>query len=335
MMLNKLKVEIVATDDHTLIYPTVKFNDLPAVEEEHNSGDTMSYIINLPTNSSSSNRILVWVTDEAGNRADFGTDEFVFELATGMTIDVKAPEISLIGGDVVLPLNGNYVEPGAVVYDDMDGSTLTPDISGSIDVTQVGTYTLTYTVADLAGNEGNTLSRTISVVDNIDPIIASNLVNQDVSGSEFVFSATASDNDDVSSFVVRLNGNVISDTDDIFTEILLEGENTITLVAADNSGNITSESYTVTFVRPLSGQPIIIPSTKAPTNQPILVSITYPDQAVEKLYRFAGDSDWIVYTQPISTTSGSVTIEAVTKETVDSERSDIVSLIINNSDATL
>ena len=49
------------------------------------------------------------------------------------------------------------------------GETVTT--SGSVDVNTVGTYTITYSATDAAGNEG-TATRTVTVVDTTAPVIS-------------------------------------------------------------------------------------------------------------------------------------------------------------------
>ncbi len=69
--------------------------------------------------------------------------------------DNKAPTIKLKGtSTITLNLNEPYVEPGATATDDVDGDlTSKIEITGTVDVTKAGTYTITYTVKDSNGNE--------------------------------------------------------------------------------------------------------------------------------------------------------------------------------------
>ena len=67
--------------------------------------------------------------------------------------DVTAPEVTLVGGDITVSLQGTYAEAGATATDDKDG-TLIPTISGTVDVNKTGVYVITYTATDAAGNVG-------------------------------------------------------------------------------------------------------------------------------------------------------------------------------------
>ncbi|MDC0266828.1 DUF5011 domain-containing protein, partial [bacterium] len=63
-----------------------------------------------------------------------------------------------------------FVEPGVTATDNVDG-LVTVNATGSVDVSAPGTYILTYTAADAAGNEATSVTRTVVVADTISPII--------------------------------------------------------------------------------------------------------------------------------------------------------------------
>ena len=68
--------------------------------------------------------------------------------------DTESPIITLIGDNPMLIKRGDMFEdPGATAEDNIDGD-LTEQIvtSGEVDTSQIGTYTITYTVTDAAGN---------------------------------------------------------------------------------------------------------------------------------------------------------------------------------------
>jgi hypothetical protein len=76
--------------------------------------------------------------------------------------DVNAPEVTLIGGDVTINLQGTYTEQGATATDDKDGA-ITPSMSGNVDVNKTGVYVITYSATDAAGNTGEA-TRNVTVV---------------------------------------------------------------------------------------------------------------------------------------------------------------------------
>ena len=74
-----------------------------------------------------------------------------------------APTISLSGDQTItLTVGDTYTEPGATAIDDVDGM-IQVVISGSVDTSTVGNYTITYTATDSSGNSVS-VTRTVQVV---------------------------------------------------------------------------------------------------------------------------------------------------------------------------
>ena len=86
-------------------------------------------------------------TDASGNSASFTR-------VVGV-VDTTAPTVTVLGEAVVLVIQyGSYTESGATASDNSAGP-LEKSILGTVDVTTVGDYTLTYTFEDLSGNVGS------------------------------------------------------------------------------------------------------------------------------------------------------------------------------------
>ena len=96
-----------------------------------------------------------------------------FRLAfQAMPADTANPELELFGGAGITREAGQaWAEPGAAGHDARDGNlTASITVSGTVDMNTTGTYVLTYSVADAAGNEVNA-SRTVTVVDTTNPVL--------------------------------------------------------------------------------------------------------------------------------------------------------------------
>ncbi len=100
---------------------------------------------------------ITWTaTDVAGNET---TADQVVTVA-----DTTAPVIARTGAaTVTLTLGDTYTDEGATATDDVDTNvTVTPDISAVL-IDTAGTYTVTYTAMDAAGNDATQVTRTVIV----------------------------------------------------------------------------------------------------------------------------------------------------------------------------
>lgn len=102
------------------------------------------------------------VTDSSGNKASVYR-EFKYN-------DLEKPNISLKGYNYVfVKLNGEYKESGYTASDNCDGDiTNKVVISGNVDTSKEGTYTITYNVKDNKGNDAST-TRTVRVYSSTSP----------------------------------------------------------------------------------------------------------------------------------------------------------------------
>jgi major membrane immunogen (membrane-anchored lipoprotein) len=157
--------------------------------------------------------------------------------------DANAPVITLNGeANVTLFLNDSYTEQGATAVDDRDG-TVEVVITGSVDTSNPGTYTISYSATDNAGNNSS-VERTVNVVlppDTTAPVITLNgeaNVTLFLNDSYTEQGATATDNTDGTVEVV-ITGNVDTST---------LGTYTITYSATDNAGNSNSVERVITII---------------------------------------------------------------------------------------
>jgi hypothetical protein len=92
-------------------------------------------------------------TDAAGNTAT--------ATRTVTVVDVTAPVITVAGDDqLYLPVGATFIEPGVSAFDAIDGN-VDVQTTGTVDTTARGTYTLTYTATDAAGNVATATRRVI------------------------------------------------------------------------------------------------------------------------------------------------------------------------------
>lgn len=79
--------------------------------------------------------------------------------------DITSPVVTLKGGlDTTLLLNSEWQDPGATAVDDRDGN-ITSKItkSSTVILTKCGSYTISYSVKDSAGNQSNVVTRKVKI----------------------------------------------------------------------------------------------------------------------------------------------------------------------------
>jgi len=96
--------------------------------------------------------------DQAGNVADQVT-------RTVSIVDTTEPTIALVGdANITLTINDTYTEQGATASDNYNGNISTNIvISGEVNTSVAGTYTVKYNVEDESGNHATEKTRTITV----------------------------------------------------------------------------------------------------------------------------------------------------------------------------
>jgi hypothetical protein len=150
-------------------------------------------------------------------------------------IDVIPPVITLLGSTPVnIELGTAYVDAGATAVDNIDG-----DISASIvatstvDTNIVGTYTVTYTVSDAAGNPATPVVRTVNVTADVTPpvitLLGSTPVNIELGTAYVDDGATALDNIDGD-----ITASIVA-TSTVNTGVV--GSYTVTYTVSDAAGN--------------------------------------------------------------------------------------------------
>lgn len=97
-------------------------------------------------------------TDAVGNVA--------IEIITITNIDKNAPVIYMNGNSAInVILNNSYTDAGAIAIDNFDSSVIVTS-SGTVDINTLGSYVITYSAEDTAGNTA-TAVRTVNVVNQL------------------------------------------------------------------------------------------------------------------------------------------------------------------------
>ena len=157
-------------------------------------------------------------------------------------VDTVKPVLTLKGDtNVTLTVGDTYIDEGATATDNKDGNiTANISVDNPVDTATAGTYIITYTVSDEAGNEA-TETRTVTVElpeDTTAPVITLNGgdVTLAVGDTYIDEGATATDDRD---------GNVTVDINST-VDTTHAGIYTITYTATDSAGNSATATRTVT-----------------------------------------------------------------------------------------
>lgn len=168
-----------------------------ATATDNADGDITSDIVT--TGAVNSNAVGSYVLSY--NVMDASGNEALEVTRTVNVTDQAAPVMSLFGSSVVnLSLNQIYTEQGASAFDAVDGDlTDYVSLTSDVDTGTAGSYTVTYSATDAAGNTGS-VGRTVNIaVDGTLPVISlvgSSLVTHAQGQSYSDAGATASDNAD-------------------------------------------------------------------------------------------------------------------------------------------
>jgi hypothetical protein len=108
--------------------------------------------------------------------------------------DVKAPVITMNGSNPTIVSGGStYSDAGATAVDDADGNVTSKIVvTGTVNPSVLGSYTITYTVKDNSNNTAS-LTRTVNVVDNILPTITNASVPTNWTSTNKTITVTGSD----------------------------------------------------------------------------------------------------------------------------------------------
>jgi len=301
------QVGLIGSQVMTLVQGAT-FTDPGAVAKSNIDGDISASVVVAPVGPAVNtaivgNYVLTYnVTDAAGNKAP----QVVRVVNVIAAPDTTAPTITLIGGNVITLTAGltPYLEQGASAIDPEDGDiSSSVVIGGSVKSGKPGTYTLTYDVADGAGNPATQVTRTVTVVagaDTTPPVIMLN-------GASLVTVIQNSAYTDNGAKLVDLIDGTIAVTGVSTVNTAVVGRYAVTFNGADVAGNPAAQ-----VVRTV--QVIQAPDTTPPVitlngNANVLVNQGAAYQDAGAIAADAVDGDLttsMVTVNPVNTSSASV-----------------------------
>ena len=158
--------------------------------------------------------------------------------------DMLPPTITLNGASsITVELGGTFTDPGASATDLKDGA-LSVSVSGTVDTSTVGSYTVTYSATDAAGNSAS-VTRTVNVVDTTAPVIT--VTGGSATTVELTSLATGNTYSDAGATATDASG-AITVTSSGSADSSALGTYTVTYSATDASGNAATATRTVSVV---------------------------------------------------------------------------------------
>ena len=204
---------------------------------------------------------VTYTCTDLSNNTDIDT-RIVEVVAAEPPADTTDPVITIIGDDrLTITVGSTYEDAGATCTDDTDPAP-TVTTSGTVDASNPGTYTVTYTCTDLSGNMA-TDTRTVTVVaaetpaDTTDPVIT--IIGDDrltiTVGSTYEDAGATCTDDTDPAPTVTTSGTVDASN---------PGTYTVTYTCTDLSGNMATDTRTVT---------VVAAETPADTTDPVITII--------------------------------------------------------------
>ena len=176
-------------------------------------------------------------TDASGNSRTY-TDIF-----SVLVRDTTAPALTLLGPSPQIIQGATpYVEQGATALDIYDGNVTTQIVinASAVDTDVVGTYSVSYSVTDAAGNTSHA-TRTVSVVDTTPPVLPTlpSLSVEAASSNGSPVSYTVADAIDAVAGSIALT--CVPPSGSVFPQ----GMSTVICTATDPSGNTAADTFNV------------------------------------------------------------------------------------------
>ena len=247
-------------------------------------------------------------TDDSGNSAS--------EIQTVVITDETAPVITLTGANPqIIERTDAYVELGATASDIVDGSVTVLIDATAVNTQVSGTYTVTYDAMDAHSNLATQLTRTVTVRDTTPPS-GTVAYHPDGPTNQNVIATLTPDED------IMESGATLSHT------FRTNGSYAFTIT--DIAGNFGSVVASVNYIEKTAPPaPPITVSTQEQTNQDVVITISYPDDALAKEY-WIGEGDIEDYTGSFSLADNATVYARY--QSAASNWSNEGTLVVNNID---
>ena len=178
-------------------------------------------------------------------------------------VDTTSPVISILGTNpITVALGSVYTDAGATALDNLDGDiTSKIVVVNNVNTAVAGTYSVVYSVSDLAGNSASS-ARSVTVSLTSDTNAPTITISSPVNGQTYTTAVTnmtyvpTDAEGNLAQCWYSLNGGVTNSTavscsngvSNLFSNLVpSQGSNTWTIYANDTAGNLGSASVTFTI----------------------------------------------------------------------------------------
>ena len=214
---------------------------------------------------------MVNVTASDGMVFEDGNNWRVLDVTVTTADDTTPPTLSLTGNtSVTISVDTPYNDEGATCEDGVDGTIIPTVVSNTVDIAKVGTYAVTYSCADVAGNAATQVSRTVIVEDTTPPTLS-------LTGNTSVtISVDTPYNDEGATCEDGVDGTIIPTVVSNTVDIAKVGTYAVTYSCADVAGNAATQVSRTVIV-----QTAVTPDTTPPTlsltgNTSVTISVDTP-----------------------------------------------------------
>ncbi len=230
-------------DNSITLYQGEAYNELGATAVDDRDGNVEVAISgSVDTSTVGGYTVTYTATDSASN-----TSSLTRAVEVILPPDITAPVVTLNGENSITLYQGEaYNELGATAVDDRDG-TVDVVISGSVDTSTVGSYTVTYTAIDNANNS-NSITRTVDVIPVLEPVISKiDVFSEPTEGGQLLRAYPRCDNCVLESYQYNwsIDGVVVSNVasysltySDFNKKIQIE-------IQGSNKVNVTTSAYQI------------------------------------------------------------------------------------------